>query len=477
MRGFMECTLPKSVVIVGAGPAGLAPLFAAANEGRLDELLEGGIAILSESAQLGCGSLERYSIRSDSAAKSFLDIVMRTKDLRLAELMHHPSAQALVTHLEGAVPLPLVAEFLSIASERICEIVAASKRGTVLRCVSALWTKQMSPDIWRTRYVDKASGMEHEIDSHSVVLATGGTQPQARLNRELVAGEPLLPRYEEKLVQSASIVSFGGVDLVRDRLRNVKSPKVVIVGGSSSAGAVAVRLLTELPYKMFNADSVTLMHRNPLRISYDSVEQAYCDGYKDFTALDVCSLTGKVYRFSGLRLDSRELLMKAWGLGGRARDPRLQLHALSGNRDVRARELLDEAHLLVAALGYKPRGLPVLNSEGVRIDASGGMGDRWSLVDGGCRVKDISGRPLNGLFAIGLAVGPPPSPTLGGEKGFKGQINSIWLWQHTIGLCVVESVMSRSSESRRRQKTQKHLVPLELAASTASPRARDLAHL
>jgi hypothetical protein len=36
-----------------------------------------------------------------------------------------------------------------------------------------------------------------------------------------------------------------------------------------------------------------------------------------------------------------------------------------------------------------------------------------------------------------LATGFVPKGRLGGEESFKGQANSLWLWQHDIGAMVV----------------------------------------
>ena len=54
--GFSNC------LIVGAGPGGLAPLFAAAYDGRLQELLNGGVTIVEQGSTVGAGDLGRYAI-------------------------------------------------------------------------------------------------------------------------------------------------------------------------------------------------------------------------------------------------------------------------------------------------------------------------------------------------------------------------------------------------------------------------------
>jgi flavin-dependent dehydrogenase len=53
------------VVIIGGGPAGLAPLLAAHRSGRLAELLEQGVTVVEQSAALGDGSIGRRCINSN----------------------------------------------------------------------------------------------------------------------------------------------------------------------------------------------------------------------------------------------------------------------------------------------------------------------------------------------------------------------------------------------------------------------------
>jgi hypothetical protein len=118
----------SNCLIVGAGPGGLAPLFAAAYDGRLRELLDGGITIVEQGPTVGAGDLGRYAISSDSAAEAFLDVVMRTTEPGLAALQSHPTVTALVSSIGGAVPLKQVAAFLSLIGETMCGLVEKSAR-------------------------------------------------------------------------------------------------------------------------------------------------------------------------------------------------------------------------------------------------------------------------------------------------------------------------------------------------------------
>ena len=61
------------VLIIGGGPAGLAPLLAAHRRGRLADLLEEGVTVVEQSGSVGEGTIGRWYINSDSTAFTFAD--------------------------------------------------------------------------------------------------------------------------------------------------------------------------------------------------------------------------------------------------------------------------------------------------------------------------------------------------------------------------------------------------------------------
>jgi hypothetical protein len=99
----VEVSALCSCLIVGAGPGDLAPLFAAAHAGSLGDLLDAGVTVLEQKAEVGSGELGRYAIRSDSAAEAFLNVVMRTTDPSLAALQSHPIVTSIATSIGGSL--------------------------------------------------------------------------------------------------------------------------------------------------------------------------------------------------------------------------------------------------------------------------------------------------------------------------------------------------------------------------------------
>jgi hypothetical protein len=240
-------------------------------------------------------------------------------------------------------------------------------------------------------------------------------------------------------------LASGGLARVAGLLEGKREPLVVIVGGSTSAAAVAHALLNRMPQVEFGEGGVVLLHRRPLRVYYPDRASALAEGYTEWSEDDVCPISGKVFRFAGFRLDSRELVMQVRGIGGRAPEPRLHLHQLAAaDLDTDAAHLLDAADLVIAAFGYRPRALPLFDRAGQPLTLLSQTGPQQPMVDGQCRVLDAAGAPLPGVFGIGLGAGFLPRGRLGGEASFRGQANGLWLWQHDVGALIVDAALKPS---------------------------------
>jgi predicted oxidoreductase len=82
----------------------------------------------------------------------------------------------------------------------------------------------------------------------------------------------------------------------------------------------------------------------------------------------------------------------------------------------------------------------VFDPLGQRIALLGDGPGTPALVDHRCRVLDAAGSPVPGLLGIGLASGFVVGGPLGGEPGFRGQTNGLWLYQNGIGERVLAEI-------------------------------------
>ena len=433
--------LPKrfGLVIIGGGPGGLAPLLAAHRRAGLDALLSQGVAIIEQAPHLGGGNIGNYLINSDSSGATFVDCLNSIEPSALTALSAHPLTQRLAAAGDGAVRLRDVGAFLDLVGQTLGGMIAAHPACQVLTRHFAVSATRI-PTGWRV-VARNADGKDQVIIARNVVLATGAYQPMARLADECIGGVALHRYGGDRLLQSGLVLSQGGLDHVARMLDGIVQPHVAIIGGSTSAAAVAHAMLNRLPSVRFGAGGITLLHRRPLHIYYPDTASALAEGYTEFGDQDICPVSGKVFRFAGFRLDSRELIMQARGLGGRPAEPRLRLHHLA-DTDPRASAILDQAHLIVAALGYRPNALPLLDQANEPIELLAHTGAQKPLVDGMCRVLDGEGAPLPGVFGIGLAAGFQPRGHLGGEPSFRGQANGLWLWQNDVGAIIADAILA-----------------------------------
>ncbi len=439
-------SLHTGALVVGGGPAGLAPLIAASRNGDLDRLLAAGLVVAERQPSIGAGRIGRYLINSDSSAETFLSCVADHPDPVLASLIDHPAARAIVPYGRDAVPLSLVGAFLAALGDVLAGLIRQAPHGHVMTGREALWTRRTAAGTWSTRLRCVATGEEIDVLSRVVLLATGAEQPETRLEDEaaVVAGRRLLPGYAGKLMQSDRLLTADGLAEVVERASGLRHPRLVVIGGSTSAVS-CVRVLLEALGDRLGEGGITLMHRRALPVFYRSAQEAREDGYDAFGPDDICPISGFVFRFGGLRFDSRSLLRSALRIGDAVPDPRLRLHRLDEASDTGA--ILDQADLIVSALGYQPRALPVRDVQGrpIRLHAQQPKG---ILVGSRCGVVDEMGREVDGLFGIGLAAGFRPGGAMGGEPSFTGQVNGLWLWQNDVGALIVHRMLERLDDAR-----------------------------
>ncbi|WP_425228890.1 DegT/DnrJ/EryC1/StrS family aminotransferase [Sphingomonas sp.] len=436
-----------SVVIVGGGPAGTALLTAASKRGLLPALAR-DMVLVERDAGVGGGRLGRYAITSDSTAETFLTAVRDNPHPELAALVDHPAGRAVVAHagnsmVTGGVPLVEVGPLLRAAGERLADL-ARTHGATIATGTEALGARRDRDGLWTVR-LRRDDGNVTEQRTRTLVIATGGHQPLDRLATQRIAGAPLVELAGDRLLQSDAVLSLGGFDKIAGLLAARRSPRIAVIGGSTSALTTIALLLKGRPALALGAGAITLLHRRPLRPFYPSVEAARAEGFTDFGPQDICPVSGFVYRLAGFRLEARELVLRMLAVDARAPDPRVATHRIAGEDDATARAAIADADLVVAALGYRPHALPLTGVNGRRLALAADAGK--PMVDRHCRVMASNGQPLPGVFGIGLAAGFVPWGALGGEVSFSGQANGLWLWQNDVGTMIVDQLLGESARA------------------------------
>jgi cation diffusion facilitator CzcD-associated flavoprotein CzcO len=262
-----------NTLIVGGGPAGLAPLVSASRTGLLDRILGDGVALVERGTTIGAGRIGRYAIKSDSTANTLISCIADNPHPALAALRDHPVAKAVAAYQAGSVPLALVGEFMTLLGGTLRDVMIASGNDVFLGH-EAISCRRLSDGFWRTKLRRLLDGTEIFVESRFVVMATGGHQPLSYLERRSIGGRPLLPSCADKLIQSDEALTATGLATIGNRLARGRSKRVAIVGSSSSAMACANAVLQSPFGQQLGAGAVTLLHRRPLHIFYPSAAEA-----------------------------------------------------------------------------------------------------------------------------------------------------------------------------------------------------------
>ncbi len=427
------------VVIAGGGPAGTGVLLAAMKGGRLDALLDRGVCVVERGSDLMRGSIGDNAIDSDTLADVLLECLDGPAQTRLAGVLDAPAVKAARRYLGGPLPLRCVGDFLAAVGDALRRLVEAHPRSRVICGAEVAQVRQRREGYEVT--VRRADGGAELLHADAVVSALGGHQQLDRMLDATIAPGVVLgdPAWRAQVMPSSRLLTEAGMREADARLAMASTPSVVVIGSSHSAVS-SVRLLLERSGGRLGAGAVTLLVRRPPRVFYRSVEEARADGYKDFDESHVCTTTGRVHQLAGLRLQARQCARELMGLDRERREERVNMVDVSDVDPGATADVLERAHLVVAALGYRPRAVKLVDRDGERVAWRSDDG-RSALVDRWCRALDGRGEVVRGVYAVGLASGFVPWGPMGGEPGFVGQTNGIWLYQHHVGALIVDQLL------------------------------------
>lgn len=430
-------------VIGGAGPAGMGLLFNALKSGTLAQLARDGLIIVDSSPTPGAGCLGDYRITANSVGDVFLDC------------LRHPALREIFEPLEGALaywrvryqaqsalPLPDIGQLLTEASSLFLEHIVRHY-GVKLWHSSTITQVVAGNDDYEV-WVEH-EGHIHLIRSRTLVLNLGGRQdPQQLLDGLADQGLYVPP---SAIIHGADrLLRMNSVQLRQlfaDALAGGKG--ITLVGGSHSAFSMLENLADALEFA--GLKTLNLVHRSPIRLFYESAEEARQVGYTFNPQQDVCPVTGRINRSGGLRYRARDV-GKAVVDRGRVGNTGVSVRLLSTREDREAtQQALTESCMVVQCTGYQPR-LPVLQRrDGSMIRLRGAKGGLDSDPSG-CPIDEY-GQRLQGLHLFGLGAGLGVDPLLGSEASFEGRIYGVWQFHHDASRTVIEAVLERLSPRSR----------------------------
>jgi hypothetical protein len=433
-------------LILGAGAAGMGPLVWAARNGLLGQWLDRGVAVVDRCAAMG-GSIGQYALNADSYGASFLECLDGPHcEPLLVNLRAAPTTRELEPFRSTRPPLELVGRFMRNVGASVSAEVDRNRHSRFLSCAEVRAVR-LQDDGSVIAEISTADGQILTLRAASAVIALGG-EPVTRWRNIELAPELPLSRWQDKIITSDELLSDSGGRCAALSLSRRNGVRVVVLGGSHSAFSAAWAMLERAPGLRFGAAGVRILYRNKPRIFYPSADAATDDGYS-FHTDDVCLSTGRINRLSGLRGDGRDLWRRMHGKSNVAGEDRAVARSLASMGVGEIVELLDEADVIVPALGYRLTTVPIVDADGrlVRLARSG------PAVGTDARLLTDTHQALAGVFGIGLGSGFVPWGSMSGEPSFRGQQNSMWLYQNGLGALVYEGIVKHAARLKRRGDT------------------------
>ncbi|WP_295476844.1 pyridine nucleotide-disulfide oxidoreductase [uncultured Pseudomonas sp.] len=441
-------------VVGGAGLAGMGFLFNALKTGALEQIASQGLMVIDAAPEAGIGSLGQYRITANSVGDVFIDCL---RDPRLAAIFepleYSPAYWRIRRQADSAPPLAEVGELMSEAHRLVL-------RHIVQRYGVRIWhSTTLTAVTWQPGglclQVDTA-GFERRIHCRALVLNLGGRQEPGQLFDALAQYRLQVPP-GARVIGSDDLLRMSAVQ-IREQLMPVvdAGQRVTVVGGSHSAFSVLENLADALEFG--GLQELTLIHRTPIRLFYESAEQAREANYRFDPQQDVCPVSGRINRSGGLRYRAQEigrevLLNQRVGKTG-VKICRVQLQDGGVEAGNHAAQWLAESGAVIQCTGYQPV-LPTLRHEDATPihlrQAHGGLDSDAQ----GCPL-DQDGRRLDGLYLFGIGAGLAADPKLGSEASFEGRIYGVWQFHHDASLAVIQAVQARLQRFTRQPVSARH---------------------
>ncbi len=431
--------------ICGVGPAGMGPIVCAYQDGLLDKVLDKGIVLIDRRKVLGVGSFGEYHITANSLGKVFLECLEKIKkDPSFFNLINHKYVKKLKLYSEKAPDLPVVAEYLGLLSEYLINRIKIYRNCSILRSTNILDIQQKETGLYAINIETNENGRSHtrKIYTHNIILNLGGQQsPNNYLYRSLW-DDFNLSSYQDRVIPSGALLKLSPL-----KLNNVVSTnfsKIVVVGGSHSAFSVTMKL-AELYQKASKIKrEIFILHRNDIRLFFNDKQDAQEAHYLFDVEKDICKLSGRVNRFSGLRYNAFDFASKLLKTGQmKEENCEINLHRISINPSLQQskflKNLFEMANLIIPCFGYQANLVPIYDNNGhlipIRQELDGLYGD-----DKG-RVYTKDNYLIPNIYSYGLGSGLKRSEKIGGELSFQGRLDGVWLYQNDIGRIILEQML------------------------------------
>lgn len=418
-----------NLAVCGAGPAGMGFLFHAYKKGFLKEFINNGLIIIDNKTTLGGGDLGKYNMTANTTAGTFLESITEIDPDSIFDNIKANSA--IYSQLESKTNEPVSLNLISLFLEEISMVLLSyikKNGGKILNKSNLLSAKQL--DDGYQLHIENKEGKETIFNTKKIIMNLGATQNKST-SINILKNSDYLADYD---LDESKILTTN--DIITEPLDQIDFQENMSIIGASHSAFSAIEIIS----KSNKCKTLNLIYYSPIRIQYPSISAAKEDNYTFDQELDVCSITGGVNRYGGLRFTARDIALSI-----------LKTNKIYNNEiDINLIEIKQENHAIIqnyltktdkiiTCFGYEPN-LPIfLNKDdsvfslklrglGVFVDSNGG-------------IYKENGKALNNMYAFGIGAGLSRSKEIGGELSFQGRVDGVWLYHNDIGKRVLNDVL------------------------------------
>jgi FkbM family methyltransferase len=243
-----------------------------------------------------------------------------------------PATIEMQRYRQNFPPLPLVDRYMGDIGQAMAATIN-SHPASALHLQTTVQSVHLRDDGTVAVFARGHDAQPRTLVARSAIVALGGRQPWQEKAPE--SGLRFPDSAKRRVLSSNVLLSHDGLAIANDIIAAAGSHRIIILGGSHSAYAVAWALLHLSAARTLGEGQIAIVQRRPPRIFYPDRAAAVADLYHVAPG-DICARTHRVNRMGGLRGHGRDMWRQVACRPGTTPEPRGDRARRAGLRPGRA---------------------------------------------------------------------------------------------------------------------------------------------